>query len=146
MKLPVAALAADDCALFLWCTGPNSARGTHSEVIRAWGFEPSTKAFTWIKQNPSGDGLYTGQGYYSRANSEDVFLGIKGSPLRLATDVHQVVMAPVSEHSTKPEEVRRRIERLFCGPFLELYARKITPHWACWGDEIAREQFLVAAE
>ena len=42
-----------------------------------------------------------------------MFLGIKGSPLRLANDIHQVVIIPVGEHSAKPDEVRRRIERLF---------------------------------
>jgi N6-adenosine-specific RNA methylase IME4 len=100
----------------------------------------------WIKQNPSGKGFHMGQGYSSRSNAELCFLAIKGSPLRLAADVHQVVMAPVTTHSTKPEEVRRRIERLFPGPLLELYAREETPGWRCWGNEIAREQFLVAAE
>jgi N6-adenosine-specific RNA methylase IME4 len=76
----------------------------------------------------------------------EVNLATKGSPLRLAADVHQVVMAPVPTHSTKPEEVRRRIERLYSGPRLELYARKETPNWTCWGDEIARDHFLEAAE
>ena len=37
MKLPVAALAADDCALLLWCTGPHITIGTHVEVIKSWG-------------------------------------------------------------------------------------------------------------
>lgn len=37
---------------------------------------------------------------------------------------NQVVLAPAREHSAKPEEVRRRIERLFPGPYLELYGRK----------------------
>ena len=52
-------------------------------------------------------------GYWTRTNSEFCFIATKGSPTRLATDVHQVVFAPVGEHSAKPEEVRRRIERLF---------------------------------
>ena len=74
-------------------------------------------------------------GYYTRSNSEVCLLALKGSPLRLARDVHQVVMAPVGEHSAKPEEVRHRIEQLFPGPYLELYARKPAPNWTCWGNE-----------
>ena len=70
----------------------------------------------------------------------------KGSPLRLAADVHQVVMAPVGEHSAKPEEVRRRIERLFSGPYLELYGRNPVLGWTVWGNEIARDRFREAAE
>jgi N6-adenosine-specific RNA methylase IME4 len=143
IQLPVAQLAAADCALLLWCTGPHIAIGSHTKIIEAWGFRPSTKAFCWVKptQDESG-GPKHGQGYYTRANSEDVFLGIKGSPLRLATDVNQVVHAPIGEHSAKPEEVRRCIEQLFPGPYLELYGRKETPRWTVWGNEIARAQFL----
>jgi hypothetical protein len=50
-------------------------------------------------------------------------------------------MAPVREHSGKPEEVRQRIERLFPGPYLELYARKPAPGWTCWGNEIPHSEF-----
>ena len=69
------------------------------------------------------------------------FIATKGSPQRLAHDVHQVVMAPVGEHSEKPEEVRRLIERLFPGPYLELYGRKPAPGWTVWGNEIPRADF-----
>jgi N6-adenosine-specific RNA methylase IME4 len=136
-KLPVARLAADDCALLKWCTWPHITIGTHVEIINAWGFKPSTDAFVWIKQTPSGKGLHNGMGYYTRSNSEVCLLATKGSPLRLATDVHQVVFAPVGDHSAKPEEVRRRIERLFPGPYLELYGRnKDVPGWTVWGNEV----------
>jgi N6-adenosine-specific RNA methylase IME4 len=146
MKLPVAALAADDCALLLWCTGPHIAIGTHVEIIKAWGFKPSTIAFDWIKQTPSGDRLHTGMGYWTRSNSELCFIATKGSPKRLAVDVHQIVMEPVGEHSAKPVEVRRRIERLFAGPYLELYGRKPVPGWTVWGNEINRKTLGEAAE
>jgi N6-adenosine-specific RNA methylase IME4 len=150
VRLPVAALAADDCVLLLWCTGPHIAIGTHVRIIEAWGFRPSTIVFDWIKQNSHGEGLHTGMGYWSRSNAEPVILATKGSPRRFATDVHQIVMAPVGEHSAKPEEVRRRIERLFAGPYLELYARRSTPGWTCWGNEIPRnalrEQAAPSAE
>ena len=137
-RLPVAPLAADDCALLLWCTWPHIAIGTHVEIIKAWGFTPSTAAFVWIKKNAGGDGLHTGMGYWTRANSEVCLLATKGSPPRLAEDVHQVVMAPVAEHSSKPEEVRRRIERTLLAPYLELYARRATSGWTAWGNEIPR--------
>jgi N6-adenosine-specific RNA methylase IME4 len=136
MALPVAALAADDCALLLWCTGPHGAIASHEKIARAWGFESKTLGFDWIKQNPSGDGLFTGMGYYTRSNSEQCWLATKGAPKRLAENVHQVVLAPVGEHSEKPDEVRRRIERLFSGPYLELYGRRPVDGWTVWGNEI----------
>jgi N6-adenosine-specific RNA methylase IME4 len=80
-------------------------------------------------------------GYYTRSNAEICVLATKGSPSRLANDVHQVVTAAVGEHSAKPEEVRDRIERLFPGPYLELYARMPAPNWTVWGNEIPRADF-----
>jgi hypothetical protein len=59
--------------------------------------------------------------------------------------VHQVVIAPVGEHSEKPDEVYRRIERLFPGPYLELFARKPRAHWTTWGDEIPRDAMVPPA-
>jgi N6-adenosine-specific RNA methylase IME4 len=138
-KLPVAAVAARDCALFLWCTCPHVTIGSHVKIIEAWGFKPSTIAFVWVKQNSSGQGLHTGMGYTTLANAELCFVATKGSPLRLATDVQQIVMAPVGEHSVKPEEVRCRIARLFAGPSLELYGRKLVPGWTVWATKCRRQ-------
>jgi N6-adenosine-specific RNA methylase IME4 len=134
--LPVAPLAADDCVLLLWGTWPWLPQVL--EVIGAWGFFYKTDAFVWVKQNASGNGLHTGMGYWTRSNSEYCLLATRGSPQRLVTDVHQVVLAPVGEHSAKPEEVRRRIERLLAGPYLELFAREEREGWTTWGNEIPR--------
>jgi N6-adenosine-specific RNA methylase IME4 len=57
--------------------------------------------------------LHWGMGYSSRANAEVVLLATRGAPMRLNNDVHQIVLAPAMAHSDKPEEVRRRIERLY---------------------------------
>jgi N6-adenosine-specific RNA methylase IME4/ParB-like chromosome segregation protein Spo0J len=138
MRLPVAALAADDSALLIWGTWPRLPDVL--DVIAAWGFQYKTCCFVWVKQTESG-GLHTGMGYFSRSNSEFCLLATKGSPTRLGTNVHQVVMAPVGGHSAKLVEVRHRIERLLPGPYLELYARKAVPGWTVWGNEIPRENF-----
>ena len=137
-QLPVAPLAADDAVLLLWATMPNLPAAF--EVIAAWGFTYSTCGFVWVKQNPSGEGLHTGMGYHTRSNAELCLLATKGTPQRLAIDVHQVVLAPVGEHSAKPEEVQRRIERLLGGPYLELYGRKPVLAWTVWGNEITRDR------
>lgn len=134
--LPVEALAADDCALFLWAVCPEIPGAL--EVITAWGFTYKTFGFVWTKTNPSGQGLHTGMGYWTRANVEPCLLATRGNPQRLAMDVHQVI-TPVGEHSAKPEEVHTRIERLLAGPYLELFARAERLGWTTWGNEIARE-------
>ena len=138
--LPVAALAAEDCALFLWCTWPLLVIGHPLDVIRAWGFEAKTLGFDWINTNPSGEGFHWGAGHYTRSNSEPCLLATRGSPQRMARDVHQIIMAPVGEHSAKPDEVHDRIERLLNGPYCELFARRQRPGWTCWGDEVPKAE------
>ena len=156
MRLPVAPLAADDCVLAMWCTWPHIAIGSHHRVLEAWGFKPSTCAFVWVKTNDDGSlfvgdecpmdkDTFVGNGYATRSNTEVCLLAVKGSPLRLDAAVRQVVFAPVGKHSAKPEEVRRRIERLFPGPYLELYGRQPAPGWTVWGNEIARDRFQMEA-
>jgi N6-adenosine-specific RNA methylase IME4 len=134
-------LAADDCVFMPWTVWPEHPGAL--ELIRACGFEYKSAAFVWVKVYPNvtsvpldGKGLFWGMGYGTRANTETVLLAIRGEPRRLSADVHQVVIAPVGEHSEKPDEVYRRIRRLYPGPYLELFARKLRPNWMCWGDEL----------
>lgn len=133
--LPVADLAAPDSVLLMWVV--DWAPEWALEVIQEWGFARKTKAFTWVKTNPSGEGWHMGQGYWTRANPEDCWLATRGEPKRMAEDVRQLVIAPLGEHSEKPAEVHDRIERLLEGPYLELFARKERDGWVAWGDELA---------
>jgi N6-adenosine-specific RNA methylase IME4 len=66
-------------------------------------------------------------------------LATKGSPKRLHADVRQLMVAPLMEHSRKPDEWLERIERLVEGPYLELNARRRRPGWTAWGDELEWE-------
>jgi N6-adenosine-specific RNA methylase IME4 len=87
----------------------------------------------------AGEGLHLGTGLSGpRANTEVCLLAKRGEPRRLAADVDQVIVAPAGGHSEKPNEVYKRIERLFPGPYLELFARELRQHWTVWGDEIPR--------
>jgi N6-adenosine-specific RNA methylase IME4 len=142
--LPVEALAADDCALFLWAVMPELPGAL--DLIEAWGFAYKTAGFTWAKLNRGGDGYFTGMGYWTRANAELCLLATRGSPMRLAMDVPQLIVAPVREHSQKPDETAPRIERLLAGPYLELFARAERPGWTVWGNEIGHSAFVEAAE
>lgn len=136
-KLPVQALAAQDCALFMWCVSPELPGAL--ALLEAWGFEYKTVGFAWAKENESGVGWFMGMGYWTRANVELCLFATRGSPLRLAMDVRQLVVAPIGAHSEKPEEVRERIERLLAGPYLELFARRPVKGWTIWGNEIEAE-------
>lgn len=52
-----------------------------------------------------------------------------------ARAVRQVIEAPRREHSRKPDETFPRIEALYGGPYLELFARQQRAGWTVWGDE-----------
>lgn len=138
--LPVADLAAENCVLFLWVTDPMLAKAFG--VIEAWGFEFKTVGFYWAKTNKSADtqrlaeqDFFCGLGYWTRANVEQCLLATRGKPPRLARDVRRLVIEKRREHSRKPDEVFRRIERLAHGPYLELFGRETRPNWDTWGSE-----------
>jgi N6-adenosine-specific RNA methylase IME4 len=135
-SLPVADLAAEDCALFLWVTDPLLPRAI--ELIQAWGFEYKTVGFYWVKLNAKAKhqaDYFTGLGYWTRANPEQCLLATRGKPMRQAKDVRRLVVEGRREHSRKPDCVRERIERLVDGPYLELFARETKPGWDCWGNQ-----------
>lgn len=134
--LPVGHVAAPDCALFLWVTDPLLPLGL--EVMAAWGFTYKTVAFTWAKRTKTDAGWHLSTGYWTRANPEMCLLGTMGRPKRLARDVRQLVVAPVREHSRKPDAIHSSVERLVAGPYLEMFARQRRPGWDSWGNEVEK--------
>lgn len=150
--LPVRSVAAKDAHLFLWTTGPCLPRAF--EVIEAWGFQYSAVAFTWVKLKrshqpaqlrvlPLCDGdLHVGLGLTTRKNCEFVLLGRRGNAHRNAKDVREVILAPVREHSRKPDDIYARIEAYCDGPYLDLFARQRRAGWTAWGNEVDRFEAL----
>lgn len=142
--LPIGDLAARDCALFMWtvCTHLPDAL----ELGAAWGFKYKTIAFDWAKFYPSMVNRFAvlsdaanwcfGMGYWTRQNTELCLLFVKGKPKCRDAGVSQLIVAPRREHSRKPDEQYERIERLVCGPYLELFARRKRNGWQSWGNEI----------
>jgi N6-adenosine-specific RNA methylase IME4 len=139
--LPVAALAAEDCVLFMWTCWPVLQKSF--AVLEAWGFTYKTCAFSWMKADPwrlfaDDKTPFAGMGYWTRANTEPCLLATRGKPKRRAKDVRQGIIAPRREHSRKPDCVHERIQRLVDGPYLELFARAERPGWTTWGNEVGK--------
>lgn len=133
--LPVADIADQDCALFLWVTFPCLLEGF--EVINAWGFLYKTVAFVWVKQNKKSDSLFWGMGHWTRSNVEICILATRGKPKRVNAGVHQVILTHVQEHSRKPEEVHERIKLLMGNVArIELFARRKAEGFDVWGNEV----------
>jgi N6-adenosine-specific RNA methylase IME4 len=138
MQLPVAEITAADCFLFLWV--PLRSVDLVKPLMRGWGFAFSGSAFTWAKQNKNGVGWFMGNGYGTRHNAEICWLGRRGKPQRKSKGVRELIVAPIREHSRKPDEVYQRIEALCAGPYVELFARQQWPGWICVGDEVEKFQ------
>ncbi len=136
--LPVASVAAEHCALFLWCVWPTINEAF--KIIEAWGFKYKTCAFLWTKANQYRlwaleEDIHMGLGYWTRANTECCLLATKGKPKRLSPSVRQAIIEPFREHSRKPDCVHERIQSLVAGPYLEMFARQRREGWAAWGNE-----------
>ena len=91
-ELDVKSIAADDCLLFMWTTGPQMANAV--ELGQAWGFEYKTVAFVWDKMvhNP---------GRYTLSQTEFCLVFKRGripTP-RGARNIRQLVQVPRGKHS-----------------------------------------------
>ena len=134
-ELPVSSLSDNDCALFMWVTMPMLKEGL--EVMKAWGFEYKTVAFTWVKRNKKADTWFFGMGNWTRANSELCLLGTKGKIKREYAGVSSVIDSRIEKHSKKPDCVREKIVSLM-GDLtrIELFARERCDGWDAWGNEV----------
>ena len=132
--LPIHEIADKNCLLFLWITMPKL--NEVFDVIKAWGFEYKTVAFTWVKKYKNGDN-FMGMGRWTRANAELCLLCTKGKPKRISASVRQIIESVPERHSKKPDIVRDKIVEL-CGdlPRIELFARETADGWDSWGNEI----------
>lgn len=148
--LPVRDVVAPDAHLLLWITGPLLIEGKHIPIMKAWGFKPSSVAFTWVKLKRSIDvrqlrltttlesDLHVGLGLTTRKNAEFCLLGRRGNAKRLSKSVREIILSPVREHSRKPEEFYRRAQQYAAGPYLEMFSRQSRPGWDAWGLEVGK--------
>ncbi len=145
--LPVAEVAAQDAALFLWVVQPMLPEALR--LIEAWGFTFKTVAYCWVKIKGvaerngqdrlfyAGEDVRLGLGYHTRSGMEQCWLATRGKGYdRLAQGEAQVVFSPLREHSRKPDEIAESIVRLTGEvPRLEMFARTARPGWEVFGNQ-----------
>ncbi|WP_298281154.1 MT-A70 family methyltransferase [Acidocella sp.] len=131
--LPVAELADPaGCALVMWATAPMLPHAV--ETMAAWGFAFKS-AGAWAKRSRTGAAWHFGTGYCYRSAVEFWLLGTIGKPRQRSRSVRNLIVAPIREHSRKPDQMRADIEALWAGPYVELFAREVAPGWLSWGNE-----------
>jgi N6-adenosine-specific RNA methylase IME4 len=142
--LPVGDLAADDCAMFLWVH--NAMFEAAFEVLKAWDFRFKSVAFVWTKITKAGMPHMGGGLSATRSCTEQCWLATRGHPKRLSMSVRQAILERRRESGRKPDRVRGDIERLFAGPYLELFARARTVGWDSWGREVDKFPLVTEAD
>lgn len=93
-----------------------------------------------------GEKDHCGMGRIVRGAHEICLVGARGKPKNWVCDrsIRSVfdtiseseIVAPVGEHSEKPEKFYRLVETLFPGPYVEIHARKPRPGWFSVGHQL----------
>ena len=136
-NLPIRNIIAEDAVCFLWTVDSHLKEGIN--ILEHWGFKYKTIAFNWIKTTKNNKKCYNFSPWTLKS-WELVLLGIKGKmgKYKQVNNVKGLVEAERIQHSQKPEEIRTRIDSLF-GDLkkIELFARRISPGWDVWGNEVS---------
>jgi N6-adenosine-specific RNA methylase IME4 len=125
--LPIDPICEDHAVLFLWVTSPLLFES--AAVFKAWGFRYKA-SFVWDKVKHN-------MGHYNSVRHEFLLVCTKGSCTPDVVELFDSVQSiERTTHSTKPEEFRRIIERLYPhGRKLELFARQIVDGWDAFGNQ-----------
>jgi len=143
MALKVSDIADLNAHLYLWVT--NNFLPDGLKVMQSWGFRYIT-IITWMKDR-------IGLGQYFRGITEHCLFGVKGFlPYKIQDNKRcqgaTGFYAPKTQHSQKPEAMRKMIDLVSCRDGLnciELFARQLSPlfprpeGWDVWGDDTENE-------
>ncbi|MDX0007806.1 DNA methyltransferase [Sinorhizobium meliloti] len=134
--LPVSDLAKPDCLMMMWAVQPMLDQAL--EVMSAWGFKYKT-AGAWAKQSATGTKWAFGTGYLLRCSAEFFIVGTRGNPKSAVKNVRNLIVAPIREHSRKPDEMHLNLERMFPdADRLEMFSRESKPGWDVWGNQTGK--------
>lgn len=122
--LPVAELVEEDAHAHLWL---GSSHLPHAQaILNAWGFEYRSN-LVWVR--PQGV-----SGKFWRHAHDFLLLGVRGDLSFRNRSILSWLRANRMTHGRKPERVRRSIQQVSPGPYLELFARKPVKGWVVCGD------------
>jgi N6-adenosine-specific RNA methylase IME4 len=142
MRMPLPPIH-KDAVLFLWRV--SSMVEEAYQVVRAWDFVPKSE-IVWNKTMPDGEKDAIGMGHIVRGSHETCIVARRGKLIKPTSKSERTSFrAPrTTEHSEKPEEFYRIVERLYPlelwpEAHVELFARKRRKGWIQEGDELPPE-------
>jgi len=126
--LDIPSLVPDNAVLFLWATSPMLPDALRA--MEAWGFAYKANMI-WLKDRAPG------MGWFLSTKHELLLIGTRGEEMHPKEKPDSALAAPVTSHSRKPEEFAELIERMYDGPYIELFARRArSEKWTVWGYEV----------
>jgi N6-adenosine-specific RNA methylase IME4 len=120
-----------NAVLFLWRV--SSMQREAIALLDSWGFQLKSE-IVWEKTTVKGLDHF-GMGYIVRAAHETCLIATRGRVPVKHHSQRSRFRAPVGRHSQKPEAFFDIVEGLYDGPYVELFARRQRPGWACLGLE-----------
>ncbi|MDI6788328.1 MAG: MT-A70 family methyltransferase [Planctomycetota bacterium] len=130
-QMPILDLCTNDTTLFLWAT--NAMLEDALKVIKEWGFNYKSN-MVWIKdKGPS-------IGWFVQSRHELLLIATKPNNLHPKIKPTSWFKAQVTKHSEKPDLVYDLIEKMYDGPYLELFARRRRKNWQTYGNEIPEDK------
>lgn len=129
--LPVSEWSSENAILALWV--PSSLIQDGLDVMKAWGFIQK-QIYTWVKTSKNGN-LGFGMGRHFRGCTEHALIGTRGKINPKSKSERNCDLSLSLPHSQKPELLQDRLEKMYDGPFLELFARRSRNGWTCVGNE-----------
>jgi len=149
--LNIKSILKKNAMVLVWATGPRLDYAM--EAIKAWGLHYRGIAFVWVKTRKGDNGIISGQGVpptFTKPTSEIVLCATtkkSGRPVKLQKfNTPQVILAPRTHHSSKPEEIRKEIDSTVGSSIdkLEIFARATVPRWDTIGNAVCGEDISVS--
>lgn len=122
--------ATDDCVLWLWTT--HRFIRHCFPLLDKWGFQEKA-ILTWAKNR-------FGIGKWLRSQTEYCIMAVKGEPVINLTNQSTLLIAPVREHSRKPDEFYQLVDSLCVGRKLDYFGREKRSGWDIFGIELFRRE------
>jgi len=127
-QLPIEKLTTEETVLFLWTTNPLLFRVP--QVLESWKFTYKS-SIVWVKNRGASLGLWM------NSRHELLLMCTKESTPLPLEKINSVVSAKhPGKHSQKPRIFHEIIEKMYKGPYLELFGRRRRKGWTVWGNEI----------
>lgn len=142
LQFPLESLIKPNGVIFMWATCPRLDIAMQVGLQRNLLY--SGMPFVWLKTRQSDGAILGAAGMRPRIVKPvaEVVLGWTRQKAIISPSdftIRQAILAPRREHSRKPDEFYRRVERLYPhASRLDVFSRETRVGWDSWGNEVGK--------